>query len=100
MGLGRDSFAVDPPKRSISFVEPGRDAEDAIVVLKDPQIEGDSLTYTVDMLEGSLPPKGEFVSIFIDPFGRPLRRLRRRMHRRHGAATLRRSSTRPGSECR
>ena len=29
-------------------------------------------TYTVDMLEGSLPAKGELVSIFIDPFGRPL----------------------------
>ena len=55
----------------ISFVETGDETpEDAIVVLKDPQIEGDSLTYTVDMLEGSLPAKGELVSIFIDPFGR------------------------------
>ena len=46
--------------------------EDAIVVLKDPQLEGDKRTYTVDMLEGSLPDKGELVSVFIDPFGRPL----------------------------
>jgi hypothetical protein len=90
-GVGKNSFAVDPPNAVISFVETG-DAtpEDAIVVLKDPQIEGDSLTYTVDMLEGSLPPKGELVSIFIDPFGRPLspvsvggmhRRARRRGRR-------------------
>ena len=57
----------------ISFVETGdQKPEDAIVVLKDPQIDGDSLTYTVDLLEGSLPPKGELVSVFIDPFGRPL----------------------------
>jgi hypothetical protein len=24
------------------------------------------------MLEGNLPPKGELVPVFIDPFGRPL----------------------------
>jgi len=72
-GLGENSFAVDPPNAVISFVEAGDDTpEDAIVVLKDPQIDGDKLTYTVDMLEGSLPPKGELVSVFIDPFGRPL----------------------------
>jgi len=72
-GLGENSFAADPPNAVISFVETG-DAtpEDAIVVLKDPQLEGDKLTYTVDMLEGSLPAKGELVSVFIDPFGRPL----------------------------
>ena len=90
-GKGENSFADDPPNAVISFVETGDEKpEDAIVVLKDPQIEGDSLTYTVEMLEGSLPPKGELVSIFIDPFGRPLspvsvggmhRRARRRGRR-------------------
>ena len=39
--------AFDPPNAVISFVETGDETpEDAIVVLKDPQIEGDSLTYT------------------------------------------------------
>ena len=72
-GLGENSFADDPPNAVISFVEKGdQTLEDAIVVLKDPQLEGDKLTYTVDMLEGSLPAKGELVSVFIDPFGRPL----------------------------
>jgi hypothetical protein len=72
-GKGENSFAEDPPNAVISFVEKGdQTPEDAIVVLKDPQIDGDSLTYTVDLLEGSLPPKGELVSVFIDPFGRPL----------------------------
>ena len=70
---GENSFADDPPNAVISFVETG-DAtpEDAIVVLKDPQLESDTLTYTVEVLEGSLPSKGELVSVFIDPFGRPL----------------------------
>ena len=86
--LGENSFAADPPNAVISFVEVGDETpEDAIVVLKDPRIEGDSLTYTVDMLEGSLPPKGELVSVFIDPFGRPLSPvsvagMRRRQRRR------------------
>ncbi len=70
---GDNSFASDPPNAVISFVEKGdQSPEDVIVVLKDPQLEGDNLTYTVDVLEGSLPPKGELVSVFIDPFGRPL----------------------------
>ena len=72
-GKGENSFADDPPNAVISFVEGGDEKpEDAIVVLKDPKMEGDSLTYTVEMLEGSLPPKGELVSVFIYPFGRPL----------------------------
>ena len=72
-GLGENSFASDPPNAVISFVEKGDEAaEDTIVVLKDPQLDGDTLTYAVDVLEGSLPAKGELVSVFIDPFGRPL----------------------------
>jgi hypothetical protein len=71
--LGENSFAADPPNAVISFVESGDDSpEDAIVVLKDPVLESDTLTYTVTILEGSLPAKGELVSVFIDPFGRPL----------------------------
>ena len=42
------------------------------MVLKDPGLEGDKLTYTVQILEGSLPDKAESCSVFIDPFGRPL----------------------------
>ena len=71
--LGENSFASDPPNAVISFVETDDESpEDVIVVLKDPVLASDSLTYTVDVLEGSLPPKGELVSLFIDPFGRPL----------------------------
>ena len=72
-GEGENSFADDPPNAVISFVETGdQTPEDAIVVLKDPQLDNDTLTYTVDILEGSLPAKGELCSVFIDPFGRPL----------------------------
>jgi hypothetical protein len=71
--LGENSFAADPPNAVISFVEKGdQSPEDAIVVLKDPVLASDTLTYTIELLEGSLPAKGELVSVFIDPFGRPL----------------------------
>ena len=87
--VGENSFADDPPNAVISFLEAGDETpEDAIVVLKDPKLEGSSITYSIDLLEGTLPASGESVSVFIDPFGRPLspmsvagvrRRQRRRM---------------------
>lgn len=70
---GENSFAADPPNAVISFLEAGDEApEDAIVVLKDPTLEGDSITYGYEVLEGSVPASGAHVSVFIDPFGRPL----------------------------
>jgi hypothetical protein len=89
---GENSFAEDPPNAVISFLDEGDEVpEDAIVVLKDPGLEGDAITYTVEVLEGSLPARAESCSVFIDPFGRPLspgsvagvhRRTRRRAMRR------------------
>ena len=56
---------------------------DAIVVIKEPRLEGDSITYTVQLLEGGLPAKAESCSVFIDPFGRPLSPISAAgMHRR------------------
>lgn len=70
---GENSFAADPPNAVISFLEAGDEApEDAIVVLKDPRLEGDEITYGYEVLEGAVPASGEHVSVFIDPFGRPL----------------------------
>jgi hypothetical protein len=70
---GENSFATDPPNAVIAFLEKGDKApEDAIVVLKDPALEGDDITYGFEVLEGTVPAAGESVSVFIDPFGRPL----------------------------
>ncbi len=86
--VGENSFAEDPPNAVISFLQEGGETpEDAIVVLRDPRLEGTSLTYAIEVLEGSLPASGESVSVFIDPFGRPLSPMsvagvRRRQRRR------------------
>jgi hypothetical protein len=68
-----NSFAVDPPNAVLSFLDQnGTEPEDAVVVLRDPQLEGDVLTYSVEVMEGSLPPRSGPCTLFIDVFGRPL----------------------------
>ena len=81
---GENSFAADPPNAVISFLDGDDETpEDAIVVIKEPRLEGDNITYTVQILEGSLPAKAESCSVFIDPFGRPLSPISAAgMHRR------------------
>src|SRR2546429_8322648 len=72
-GEGEDSFAEDPPNAVISFLEDG-DAvpEEVTMTISDPQLEGDTLTYKVNVLDGTLPAKAGPCSLFIDPIGRPL----------------------------
>ena len=43
-----------------------------MVVLKSPKLEGDKLTFDVDVLEGDLAGADGPASIFIDIIGRPL----------------------------
>jgi hypothetical protein len=89
---GENSFEVDPPNAALSFLGVGDTApEDAVVVLRSPRLEDGELSYSVEVLDGTLPIEGGPVTLFIDPFGRPLspvsvcgvrRRERRRMRRR------------------
>ena len=70
---GDNSFASDPPNAVLSFAEPGdRRPEDAVVVIQDPHLDGDSLSYRVTVLDGSVPDATGPCALFIDPFGRPL----------------------------
>ena len=88
-GEGENSFADDPPNAVVSFLENGdTPPEEVTVVLRDPQLDGDTLTYKVEVLDGTLPVSAGPCSLFIDPIGRPLspvsvmgmhRRTRRRM---------------------
>jgi hypothetical protein len=90
-GEGDNSFETDPPNAVLSFLEPGDDVpEDAVIVIKDPRLENSHLTYSIEVLEGTVPAQAGAVTLFIDPFGRPLspvsvcgvrRRERRRTRR-------------------
>ena len=90
--VGGNSFETDPPNAVLAFLEPNADApDDAVVVLKEPNLDGaGDLVYTIEVLEGTVPPNAGPVTLFIDPFGRPLspisvcgirRRERRRARR-------------------
>ena len=89
---GENSFAEDPPNAVLAFLEPGDEApEDAVIVLRDPATTDGSISYAIDVLEGSVPEDMGAVTLFIDPLGRPLspgsvagvhRRRRRRPERR------------------
>jgi hypothetical protein len=91
-GEGDNSFATDPPNAVLAFVEAGADAPaDTVVVITDPVLDADGLSYSIEVLEGTVPIQGGPVTLFIDPFGRPLspvsvcgvrRRSRRRTRRR------------------
>jgi hypothetical protein len=68
---GKDSFLSDPPNADISILE-GEKLRQVVAVLQAPALKGDTLTYTVKILQGEMPPKGSDVSIFIDIIGMPM----------------------------
>ncbi|MGZ6692915.1 MAG: hypothetical protein ACXVHQ_36600 [Solirubrobacteraceae bacterium] len=89
---GDNSFEEDPPNAVLSFLEAGDQApEDAVIVIERPRLENGNLSYAIKTLEGTVPTHTGPVTLFIDPFGRPLspvsvcgvrRRERRRTRRR------------------
>jgi hypothetical protein len=91
-GVGENSFATDPPNAVLSFLGTGDDVpSDPVIVISEPTLEAGRLSYSITVLEGTVPVDGGAVSLFIDPFGRPLspvsvcgvrRRERRRVRRR------------------
>ena len=91
-GAGDNSFETDPPNAVLAFLQPGADAPaDAVIVIEEPHLTNGDLSYTIEVLEGAVPAHTGPVTLFIDPFGRPLspvsvcgvrRRERRRTRRR------------------
>jgi hypothetical protein len=65
-----ESFTKDPPNGTISvFSTDGSKIRDAVVVLKAAKLEGDKLTFDVDVLEGELTGGDGPAALFIDRFG-------------------------------
>jgi hypothetical protein len=66
------SFAKDPPNATVSaFSKDGSITKDAVVVLKSPSLQGDKLTFEVQVLEGDLKGADGPASVFIDIIGLP-----------------------------
>jgi hypothetical protein len=62
---GKHSFAKEPPNAAVSMTVDGK-VSSAVVVLSEPRLQGTDVSYSVRVLEGSLPRDGKAVSLFID----------------------------------
>jgi hypothetical protein len=68
-----DSFGKDPPNATVSALSKDSSTNrDAVVVLKTPKLDGDKLTFDVQVLEGNLNGADGPAAVFIDIIGRPL----------------------------
>lgn len=75
-----DSFAKTAPNATVSvFSKAKAGVTDAVVVLKSPKLEGERLTFDVDVLEGNLAGADGAASVFIDIINLPI--ARRTSHR-------------------
>jgi hypothetical protein len=88
-GEGENSFKEDPPNAVLSFLEPGDGMPETVtVVLREPHLADDSLTYAITTLDGTVPAQAGACTLFIDPIGRPLSPMSvagvRRRERRRG----------------
>ena len=75
-----DSFAKTAPNTTVSvFNKAKAGVVDAVVVLKSPKLEGERLTFDVDVLEGDLAGGDGAASVFVDIINLPI--ARRTSHR-------------------
>jgi hypothetical protein len=65
------NFAKDPPNATVSVFDKDGSVKDVVVVLKSPKLEGEKLTFNVQILEGDINGADGPASVFIDIIGRP-----------------------------
>lgn len=68
---GHPSFAENPPNATLSNLRQGEIAN-VVLTLRNSVLEGDTISWDVDILEGELPLVGGPNTLFIDVIGRPL----------------------------
>ena len=66
---GADNFAANPPNATLS-VFGAKEVSSVVVVLTNPKLSGNTLSYTVKILEGKPPSSFKESSLFIDILGR------------------------------
>ncbi|MGE8187512.1 hypothetical protein [Pseudomonas sp. NPDC086278] len=62
---GKNDFEKDPPNATLSVTVDGK-PQLSVVELTNPQLKGDTLTYTVKLLDGTPPAVGQPATLFID----------------------------------
>ena len=63
---GADAFSKDPPNAQLSiYYGHGEDAQ-AVLTISEPEISGNSISFSVRILEGDITETFEFATLFID----------------------------------
>ncbi|MGO1077067.1 hypothetical protein [Inquilinus sp. CA228] len=62
---GKNSFVADPPNAGLTSIVDGK-LQTATVELKQPSLDGTTLTFQARVLEGTLPASAGTTSVFID----------------------------------
>lgn len=70
-GGGSDNFKKDPPNATLSIVTE-ETADDVVVTLSNPMLDGDTLRYDVTIIDGRDQVEGGPASLFVDVVGMPL----------------------------
>lgn len=68
---GKDSFTADPPNATLSVFNDKGEPSEIVMVISNPQLQGNELTYDVRLLEGKEMKQGGACSLFIDIIGMP-----------------------------
>jgi hypothetical protein len=66
---GADNFAANPPNATLSIFG-AKEVSSVVVVLTNPKLDRNTLSYTVKVLEGKPPASFKEASLFIDILGR------------------------------
>ncbi|HVR56285.1 MAG TPA: hypothetical protein VMT72_05600 [Pseudolabrys sp.] len=66
---GSNSFKSDPPNAVLSVSKDKTPPTSTVVVLNNPRLNGNNLTYDVRTIEGDLPTTGIMSTLFIDGSG-------------------------------
>jgi hypothetical protein len=69
--IADDGFGEDPPNATLAIVSKDV-AEDVVLTLTTPELDGSTLRYSVTVLEGEDEVEGGPCSLFVDPVGMPL----------------------------
>jgi hypothetical protein len=69
---GQNSFLKDPPNATLSAFTPDGKVVNTVVVLRNPMLSGDRMTYDVTVTQGNVPANVDGASLFIDIIGMPL----------------------------
>jgi hypothetical protein len=69
---GQNSFLKDPPNATLSAFTPDGQVVNTVVVLRNPSLSGDRMTYDVTVTQGNVPANVDGASLFIDIIGMPL----------------------------